>query len=87
MLRIRCPAPFAVVFYEFKCFLSVVSNGFTFPVMVDFGEGPPQYFSIKDDMIVIVKMYSKESEITITAKIISEGLYDAVRVKGNRYSF
>ena len=54
-----------------------------FLVEVDFGEGALQYFNIKDDTIVIVKVYETKASLKITTKILSVDLMDSQYVNGN----
>ena len=87
MLVITCPAPFAVINYELTCFLTLLSVGKLFRVSVDYGQGDIQYFSLKDDIIVVIKVYQQVSNTSIIAKIESENLVSLYSIQGKKNYF
>ena len=82
MLVITCPAPFAVINYELTCFLTLLSVGKLFIISVNYGNDDIQYFSMKDDIIVVIKVYQQVLNTSIIAKIESENLVSLYNVQG-----
>ena len=82
MLKIECSSPITLINLEYKCYLTVVSNGKQLQISVDFGEGTPEYYTVADDTIMLRKVYQQKGNKTIITKIISSSLIETYDVLG-----